>query len=65
MATYRWYIIGTRRDSETVQILGWSRDRIAALGRPGVIAVYYASSRRMAARLAKADRGFEIKWRKY
>jgi hypothetical protein len=61
----RWYIIGKRPGSEKIEILGWSRDKIAALGRQGVIAVYYASSRKAAAGMARRDRGFEIDWRKF
>jgi hypothetical protein len=65
MATYRWYSVGRRRGSGKTGILGWSRDKIAALGRQGTVAAYYASSREMAARKAQADRGFEIEWRKF
>ena len=49
-ATYRWYTIGRRRGSSKIEILGWSRNRIAALARPGTINAYHASSREMAAR---------------
>lgn len=65
MTTYRWYSIGQRRDSEKIEILGWSRDKIAALGRQGVVAVYHASSRKMAAGMAQRDHGFEIEWKKF
>jgi hypothetical protein len=67
MATYRWYSTGIRPhgDSETVEILGWSRDQLRAMAVTGTIEAYWASSRRMAARMARADRGFEIEWRKY
>lgn len=66
MANYRWYSVGHRRpDSSKIEILGWSRDRMAALGRPGTIAVYHASSRKSAATKAKADRGFDIEWKKF
>lgn len=72
MATYRWYSVGQdprdERNPDTagrVVILGWSRDRSKALSRPGTIEAYRASSREMAARMAKADRGFEIDWRKF
>lgn len=67
MATYRWYSIGTGQPygSTEVKILGWSRDRLRAMAVTGTIEAYYASSREMAARKAKADRGFEINWRKY
>jgi hypothetical protein len=67
MATYRWYSIGNRPhgDGQTVEILGWSRDRSKAMAVRGTIEAYYASSRRMAANKARADRGFEINWRKY
>lgn len=66
-ATYRWYSIGHRPlgDGRTVEILGWSRDRLRAMAVKGTIEAYYASSRLQAARKAKADRGFEIEWRKY
>lgn len=66
-ARYRWYSVGLRPhgDDRTVEILGWSRDQLKALAVKGTIAAYYASSREMAARKAKADRGFEINWRKY
>lgn len=64
----RWYSVGHRnpgdRDSP-VEILGWSRDRSRAIARTGTIEAYYASSRKAAAAKAKADRGFEINWRKY
>jgi hypothetical protein len=65
MTTYRWYSIGRRRDSAAIEILGWSRNQAAALARPGTVAAYHASSRKMAARKAKADRGFDIDWRKF
>jgi len=73
MATYRWYSVGQRYatqsqpapDSDKIVILGWSRDRLRAMRVKGTIEAYYASSRRMAARMAKADRGFEIEWRKF
>ena len=63
-ATYRWYSVGHRPhgDGRTAEILSWSRDRLRAMAVSGTIEAYYASSRRMAARKAKADRGFE--WRK-
>jgi hypothetical protein len=74
-ARYRWYSIGFRRTDQQIrlgqpatekpEILGWSRNRITALGRTGTVAVYYASSRRMAARMAKHDRGFDIEWKKF
>jgi hypothetical protein len=67
MARYRWYSIGHRPhgDGQTIEILGWSRDQSRALAVKGTIAAYYASSRQMAARAAKRDRGFDIKWRKF
>lgn len=67
MARYRWYSIGLRPhgDDRIIEILGWSRDRLKAMAVKGTIEAYYASSREMAARRAKADRGFEIEWRKY
>jgi hypothetical protein len=67
-ATYRWYSVGIRPvtgDGKTVEILGWSKSQPNALAVKGTIAVYFASSRRMAARMARDDRGFEIEWRKY
>lgn len=67
-ARYRWYSVGIRPvtgDGQTVEILGWSRDRLKAMRVKGTIEAYYASSREMAARRAKADRGFDIKWKKY
>ena len=67
MAKYRWYSVGhrPRGDGRTVEILGWSRDRNRAMAVEGVIEAYWASSRKMAARKAKHDRGFEIEWRKF
>jgi hypothetical protein len=67
MSTYRWYSVGVRPFDSTqkIQILGWSRDRSRALAVQGTVEAYYASSRKMAARRAKADRGFEIEWRKF
>lgn len=66
-ARYRWYSVGNRPhgDGQTAEILGWSRDRLKAMAVKGTIEAYYASSREMAARRAKADRDFEIKWRKF
>lgn len=64
-APYRWYSIGRPRDSDRIVILGWSRDQAAALRRAGTVAVYWASSRQMAARKARHDRGFDIEWRKF
>jgi hypothetical protein len=61
MATYRWYSVGPDpRQGGQVAILGWSRDQAHALAHPHTVAVYHASSRAMAARQAKADRGFDI-----
>lgn len=67
MATYRWYSVGVRPldSTQTVRILGWSRDRAKAMAVKGTIEAYHASSRQMAARRARADRGFEIEWRKF
>jgi hypothetical protein len=67
MASYRWYSVGHRPhgDGRAVEILGWSRDRLKAMKVTGTIEAYRASSREMAARKARADRGFEIDWRKY
>ena len=67
MASYRWYSVGRRvhGDGKTVEILGWSRDRGRAMAVQGTIEAYYASSRRMAAGMARRDRGFEIEWRKF
>lgn len=67
MASYRWYSVGHRvhGDGRTVEILGWSRDRLRAMAVRGTIEAYYASSRQMVACKAKADRGFEIEWRKF
>lgn len=67
MASKRWYSVGHRPhgDGRTVEILGWSRDRQRALRVQGTIEAYYASSRQVAANMAKRDRGFEIKWRKF
>jgi hypothetical protein len=64
--SYRWYSVGhhPRSDRSKVEILGWSRDRARAMAREGTIEAYWASSRRSAAVKAKADRGFEIEWRK-
>lgn len=72
MARYRWYSVGQRHstlsqtepDSNQIVILGWSRDRMKALKVKGTIEAYYASSRQMAARMARRDRGFEIEWKK-
>lgn len=61
----RWYSIGRRPGSEEVVILGWSRDRPNAMARKGTIEAYYARNRERAAARAKADRGFDINWRKY
>jgi hypothetical protein len=67
MATYRWYSVGVfpHDSTGTVKILGWSKSQPRALAVKGTIAVYFASSRQMAARAAKHDRGFDIEWRKY
>jgi len=66
-ATYRWYSVGRhpQGDGRTITILGWSKDRLKAMARAGTIEAYYAANRKMAAAKAKADRGFEIEWRKY
>jgi hypothetical protein len=67
VANYRWYSVGLRPhgDGRTIEILGWSRDQSRALAVNGTVAAYYASSRQMAARAAKRDRGFDIKWKKF
>ena len=66
MVNYRWYSVGQRPFGDgSVVILGWSRDRGRAMAVQGTIEAYYASSREMAARKAKADRGFEIVWKKF
>ena len=65
MTRYRWYSVGRRRDSDKIEILGWSRTRSGAMLRQGTIAVYYASDRKIAAGMAKRDRGFDIEWRKF
>lgn len=67
MANYRWYSVGRRPhgDGRTIEILGWSRGRLRAMAVQGTIEAYHASSREMAARKARADRGFEIAWRKF
>ena len=67
MATYRWYSVGVfpHDSTETVKILGWSKSQPRALAVQGTVAAYYASSRKMAARMAKRDRGFDIEWRKF
>jgi hypothetical protein len=64
--SYRWYSIGIFPHSDgKVTILGYSRDRMRAMAVKGTIEAYWASSRRSAAVKAKADRGFEIEWRKF
>ena len=74
MATYRYYSIGHRYATRNqpgpdnpgkIEILGWSRDHGRAAHVQGTIAVYYASSRKMAAGMARRDRGFDIDWRKF
>jgi hypothetical protein len=66
MANYRWYSVGIFPHGDgKVTILGWSRDRLRAMAVKGTIEAYRASSRKSAAVKAKADRGFEIGWRKY
>jgi hypothetical protein len=63
----RWYSVGVRPgdDTQTVRILGWSRDREHAIARPGTVEAYHASSRKVAANKARKDRGFEIEWRAF
>jgi hypothetical protein len=73
MATYRYYSVGhryptlrsTEPESDKIVILGWSRDRDRAMRVRGTVAVYHASSRKMAAGMARRDRGFDIDWRKF
>jgi len=66
MAT-RWYSVGVRPgdSTQTVRILGWSRDRERAAARPGTVEAYPAARRRGAAAKARRARGFDIDWRAY